>query len=309
MREKYSWAPTLNFDGTVTCADQDGIEHKSSVPPQTIADKANKLLEILIKRTTFFGEIITLKNKDYGLGYAKSEQEFRSFLDFLETQGKISQTKTMHTVGVKVSAEALDSLAELSKKNAAVSKEMRILFLAANPTTTLSLDLEEELRSLQRELTSATYREQITCVAGHAVRPDDLIRHVRDVRPNVVHFSGHGDSGGILLRDESGVDVTVSGSSLERFFKDRDVELVVLNSCYSEQQAKSIRNSVKAVVATSDAVDDAAARRFTTAFYRALGNGFSIKEAFRDGGDAVDLHGLENVFICDGELTLKFVGK
>ena len=47
-------------------------------------------------------------------------------------------------------------------------------------------------------------------------------------------------------------------------------------------------------------MDDEAARRFTVAFYRALGDGLSIKEAFRDGGDAVELHGLVDVFHCVG---------
>jgi hypothetical protein len=292
----------------VTCAGQDGVEHELSTYPQTIAEKASRLLAVLAKRTTYFGETITLKNSDYGLCYAKSDLELRSILDYLVTRGEITQEKTMRSVSVKVSAEVLDEKAKLSTNAVTDLREMRILFLAANPTTTNSLDLEEELRSLQSELRGAKFREKIVCFAGHAVRPDDLIRHIRDVRPNVIHFSGHGDQSGILLRNDGGEDVIVSGASLERFFSNREIELVVLNSCYSEQQARSILNSVKAVVGTSDVVEDEAARRFTVAFYRALGNGFSIKDAFRDGGDAVDLYGLNDVFLCDGDLDLTMVG-
>lgn len=309
MRDRYEWAPTLEFDGTVTCPDQDSVIHELTEFPRTVSEKSGKLLAALAKRTTYFGEIVTLDNSDYGLGYAKTDRELRAFLDFLEEQGKITRVNsTMHTVGVKVSADVFDAKAKTATEAPIEVCEMRILFLAANPMTTSSLDLEEELRSLQVELRGATHRDKISCVAFHAVRPDDLIRHVRDAKPNVIHFSGHGDLSGIVLREDSGKDTVVSGSALERFLKDRGVELVVLNSCYSEHQASSIKNSVNTVVGTTDAVDDEAARRFTAAFYRALGNGLSIQEAFRDGGDAVELHGLVDVFHCDGDLNQTLVG-
>lgn len=91
---------------------------------------------------------------------------------------------------------------------------MRILFLAANPLETSRLDLEKELRSLEQELRGVRFRDSITLVARHAVRPDDLIRHVREHKPNVVHFSGHGSQGGVFLCDDAGGSLTVSGQSL-----------------------------------------------------------------------------------------------
>ena len=57
-----------------------------------------------------------------------------------------------------------------------------------------------------------------------------------------------------------------------------------------------------AIVGTTAAVEDEAARRFTAAFYRALGDGLAIAEAFRDGTDATVLHGLQDVFWSSGEL-------
>lgn len=184
---------------------------------------------------------------------------------------------------------------------------LRILFLAANPTTTSPLDLEEELRSLELELRGTKFRDSINLIARHAIRPDDLVRHVRDENPNVIHFSGHGSPAGIVLRNDVGGDRTVDGGQLTRFLRGRGVELVVLNACYSENQAHSIRSAVKAVVGTTDAVEDEAARRFTVAFYRTLGNGLSVREAFRDGTDAVALHGLTDVFHGDGDLDLVLV--
>ena len=66
---------------------------------------------------------------------------------------------------------------------------------------------------------------------------------------------------------------------------------------------------MKTVVGTTDAVGDEAARRFTVAFYRSLGNGLSVREAFRDGSDAVALHGLVDVFNSGGNLELVLVSE
>jgi CHAT domain-containing protein len=176
------------------------------------------------------------------------------------------------------------------------------LFLAANPKTTSHLDLEEELRSLESELRGVKYRDQVVLTARHAVRPDDLVRYVRSERPTVVHFSGHGSGQGIILRNDEGGYTEVTGASLQRFFLNRGVRLVVLNACYTQEQAKLLPGSVSAVVGTTEAVGDRAAQRFTVAFYRTLGDGHSIREAFRDGGDAVILDNREDVFWSDGEL-------
>jgi hypothetical protein len=183
--------------------------------------------------------------------------------------------------------------AHLSKASNMASKiGMRILFMAANPTTTTPLDLEEELRSVELELRGVKYRDQIAFTARHAVRPDDLLRHVRSEQPTVIHFSGHGSTEGIILRSDSGKSTKVTGPNLRRFLKGRGVELLVLNACYTKSHAEHVAGAVRAIVGTTSAVGDEAARRFTVAFYRALGDGLSIREAFRDGGDAVALHGL-----------------
>lgn len=188
------------------------------------------------------------------------------------------------------------------------SHRVRILFLASNPQTTTSLDIEDELRSLEAALRSVRFRDEISLRAGHAVRPDDLIRLLRQEEPTIVHFSGHGSKDGIVLRSETGHSI-VSGEAMARLFRDRGVALIVLNACFSDNQAALLKAVVPAVVGTTDALDDEAARRFCTAFYRTLGDGHSLKEAFRDGGDAVALHQLEDVYLAYGNLDETLCGR
>ncbi|MBY5881155.1 CHAT domain-containing protein [Rhizobium leguminosarum] len=178
---------------------------------------------------------------------------------------------------------------------------LKILFLAANPLKTGRLDLEKEIHAVDRELQTVKFRDQITLLVSQAIQADDLVRLLRDEKPDIVHFSGHGSPDGIIVRDERNDYRPIPGPSLARLLKDRGVKLLVLNSCYSEAQARVIDSSQSAVVGTTDTLDDEAARRFSVAFYRTLGNGHTLADAFRDGGDAVALHDLPDVFQIRGD--------
>lgn len=186
-------------------------------------------------------------------------------------------------------------------------KKARILFLASNPLTTSRLDLEEELRSLENELRSVRFRDQIDLSPAYAVRPDDLIRLLRQQGPTIVHFSGHGSKEGIILRGDLS-DIKVSAAALARVFRDRGIKLVTLNACYSDHQAEALKEVIPVVVGTTANVDDEAARRFSTAFYRTIGDGHAVSEAFRDACDAVDANALEDAFKLYGDASLVLCG-
>ncbi len=187
------------------------------------------------------------------------------------------------------------------------ASELRVLLLAANPPSD-PLDLESEMRSLENELRGVRFRDRISLKVCHAVQPDDLVRYIRSHRPQVVHFSGHGTGTGIRLRGEGDAEIEVSGASLRRFLANRGVELLVLNACYTADLCAEASHSVAAVVGTTAAIDDHQAQRFAVAFYCGIGEGLSIREAFRDGGDAVVLHGLNDVFWSTGQLDRALLG-
>ena len=51
--------------------------------PQTVREKANKVLMAIQRQTKEFGARVPLGGQDYPLGYARSCEEFRAFLQFL----------------------------------------------------------------------------------------------------------------------------------------------------------------------------------------------------------------------------------
>lgn len=122
---------------------------------------------------------------------------------------------------------------------------IKILFLAANPSQTPSLDLEEELRSLEQELRGVKFRDSITLIARHAVRPDDLIRHVREDKPNVIHFSGHGMDRRLASFSETtlGGIKPSKGQTLSVFSKDG--ESISLFSTPAIQRARRTQSMVR----------------------------------------------------------------
>jgi formylglycine-generating enzyme required for sulfatase activity len=77
-------------------------------------------------------------------------------------------------------------------------------------------------------------------------------------------------------------------SSLFELFADR-VECILLNACYSEVQANAIVSHINYVVGMSQAIRDDAAIAFATGFYRALGYGRSIAQAYKFGCNAIQL--------------------
>jgi hypothetical protein len=58
------------------------------------------------------------------------------------------------------------------------------------------------------------------------------------------------------------------------------VQLVLLNACFTKTHAKSISEVVNYSIGTSQAIGDKVCVAFAGAFYRALGFGRSIRDAF-----------------------------
>jgi CHAT domain len=171
---------------------------------------------------------------------------------------------------------------------------LRILFLGANPEGAPSLRLDHEVREIDLALRQAAYRERFDLRQQLAVRPTDLQMALLRHSPQIVHFSGHGMTDGIYLEDEAGQARKVQGSVIARIlavFK-KQVRCVVLNACYSRDQAETIAKDIDCVVGMTTAVGDLAAIRFSSSFYQALAFGSSVATAFDLGCAQIDLDGL-----------------
>jgi len=180
-----------------------------------------------------------------------------------------------------------------------------ILFLAANPASTPSLSLEEECSAIEREIRLTADRDLFEFRSKWAVNVDEMMRHLNELQPTVIHFSGHGSAGstieivdalrsrthrdvaaasgvgGLHFHDHAEASQTVGAQALAQMIRSAapSAKLVVLNACFSEAVADALRSSVDCVVGMRGSIGDDAARAFSIGFYRALGYGRSIGNA------------------------------
>ena len=139
----------------------------------------------------------------------------------------------------------------------AATKKQVILFFAANPIGIDPLALDREARSIHGELRRSGCRDRFDFVTRWAAEPLDLLHEIRELKPTVVHFSGHGsassaealrsalgrdisaeqaapsaNSGGLYFQSAAGATRLVSPESLAQTFgaAGASVKVVVLNA-------------------------------------------------------------------------------
>jgi hypothetical protein len=173
----------------------------------------------------------------------------------------------------------------------AAAPAVRILFLGASPQGVPPLRLDQEIRAIDLALHQAEFRDRFDLRQHHAVRSSDLQAVLLRHRPQIVHFSGHGMPDGLYLEDEQGRRRKVEGSVLARIlavFK-KQIRCVVLNACYSRDQAEAIAKDIDCVIGMSTALGDRTAARFAASFYQALACGSSVEEAFNLACAQIDM--------------------
>ena len=170
---------------------------------------------------------------------------------------------------------------------------MKILFLAANPQGTVPLQLDKEMQKIKDSLSSrGLLSNQFQIVQRWETSPADVRQAILQEKPEIVHFSGHGEGqAGLVLVDDRGRPKLVGADALADLFKfvaDK-VECVLLNACYAEFQANAIVKHINYVIGMQQEVWDVAAIAFAVGFYDGIGNGYSIEESFEIGRNAIRL--------------------
>ena len=182
-----------------------------------------------------------------------------------------------------------------------VQPVIKVLVLAANPTSTPRLAIDEEIRAIEQKVRAAEYRDALAFQTALAVRPDDLLQLLNQHHPQVVHFSGHGRSEGLYLVGDDGQVKLVSTRALQALFTTLKgaIRLVFLNACFSREQAQALVETIGCVIGMKAGISDRAARTFASSFYRAIGFGWSVQEAFDQGITSLLLEGIAQEDVPD----------
>ncbi|MDF5718691.1 MAG: pentapeptide repeat-containing protein [Rhizonema sp. NSF051] len=286
------------------------LYHNQGVDPRAIAISFKQLAEnnpaaelrivgmevrgedkFLIRAKTESQADKSLLSQEYFENYnqikALTEQELQRLI--AEKDNRIRSLENM----VNTALQRPSFYAQTVKHNNSTIKT--ILILASNPKTTPSLRLNEEVREIEAGLRRAKKRELFNIRQRQAVRVPDVYEALLDLKPQFVHFIGHGSGeNGLVLEDETGNERLVTTVALANLFKlfANDIECVVLNACYSEVQAQALAEHIPYVVGMNKAIADQAAIKFATGFYSAIASGESVEFAYKLGCNVIQLEGI-----------------
>ena len=171
----------------------------------------------------------------------------------------------------------------------------KILLLSANPVDTVPLRLNAEFKRIKESLEN---NKDFQVELSLAVSTEDIRKDISKQKPNILHFSGHGEGQrGLLVEDEQGKSQLLSTESFRRLLAlyNKDIQCVLLNACYSQHQAEAIVQHIDYVIGMNDAIGDKAAIKFSIAFYDSLAVGELIPRAFEIACTSLDLQNLKDV--------------
>jgi CRP-like cAMP-binding protein len=229
------------------------------------------------------------KSKDYRV--ERPNQRLLERLGRLHSMYRIQRSQ-IH-LPVEASTGEISAKTEVQTTKPRLGKrKISILFLSSEPENEVKLRLAAEAREIEQKLRGSKYRDRFVFVQRGAVRAADMSQAMLDLKPQIVHFSGHGASKGeILLEDSSGQNHFVAPQALAALFREftDHVQCVVLNACYSEAQAREIAKHVNYVIGMHKSIEDEAAIAFSVGLYQAIGAGKTIDEAYRLGCVQIDL--------------------
>lgn len=182
---------------------------------------------------------------------------------------------------------------KITKQNLKKQKELRVLYLTASPDKDSHLRVDAEVRRVQESVRGSVFRDKIKIEYRPAADLNTLINGLNDLRPQIIHFSGHGNEDGILA------DTGKIGKSAAKMLSfdllakaldatDHPVEAVVLNSCNSASAKKTLLSATKVLIAMQVSVTDIAAAVFAQKFYAAIASGQSVNASFKQGKLAVE---------------------
>lgn len=173
-----------------------------------------------------------------------------------------------------------------------MDKKIKVLFFASNPFDTTRLKLDEEIRSITMKIRASEYRDSLELISSWATRADDLLQSLNVYKPEIVHFSGHGNNQGeIIVSDDNGHSNPITKEALIALFqtlKD-NVRLVILNSCNSSKYAQALTKVIDSTIGMQASINDYTAILFAASFYRAIGFGRSVQQSFEQGVTSIML--------------------
>lgn len=209
-----------------------------------------------------------------------------SFGNVLEgrTSWQAAQTTLHHEKRAQLLMQELQTLREAHEKKPKM-RPIKILFVSSSPTDQAPLQTDKEIRDIKERIRLAKHRDLVQVESVVAAQPRDLTQafNEHDGKIDVFHFSGHGSQDGELgLCAADGTFKPIQPEALAGLMRvlGKQVQVALINACYSQAQAEAIRAHVPCAIGMNDEVGDDVAIVFAAAFYSAIAFGKDVQSAY-----------------------------
>ncbi|GJM34982.1 MAG: hypothetical protein DHS20C18_39830 [Saprospiraceae bacterium] len=247
-----------------------------------------------------------ISSGDYSRSRSRITFALLSYLDELKDVPGVQNNAR----GAAQPANVPNADAQQDGTEGAESDIIKILFLASNPSGTAKLQLDKEHSKVSKKLQNSPTPGRFRLKLKEAVTLTEFLEYLIEERPEIIHFSGHGEKGnkevrqmvsrgldlgedevpeddtGIILYDDSKREPFFVGTTvIRRMFKSMinvhqiPIKVVLFNNCFSQAQAEAVAEFVPNVIGTSWSVKDEAAIAFATSFYFGIANDKEVNAA------------------------------
>ena len=171
---------------------------------------------------------------------------------------------------------------------------LRLLFLSAEPESETTLNPGRAYRAIDEAIAKAGGKDQIHLASGWAVRPTDLVPHLNQHRPHLVHIHAHGSQRGMLFEWEDERSVTIRPEAMHALLRSAgdDLRLVFFGGCHSAPLAEHAALTASFAIGMLGAVEEKAETQFAAAFYGSISAGRSVQSAFEQALAVIHVLGL-----------------
>jgi tetratricopeptide (TPR) repeat protein len=166
---------------------------------------------------------------------------------------------------------------------------LRLLLVSANPEGLPNLNLERECDIITEAIEPLTSPNKAQLTSLFEATIDNLSERIRNFRPHIVHFMGHGNVDRLMFEDDTGSSTSVAIN----LRNDPSLRLVVLNACKAGGVSKGLvgaearmgvarslaKAGIPAIVAMQFSISNGAAIVFAERFYKVLAEERPVDEA------------------------------
>lgn len=193
---------------------------------------------------------------------------------------------------------------QIKRPLGANSSPLKILLVISSPADLLQLDVAGEEALIREALAAQISTGQIELDVLREATIPNLTQQLRKKSYNVFHFIGHGDfhneTGMIALVEPDGKMRLLDEEAFANLFLgDRDLGLVVLNSCRGATMSsyrtmagiapRLVQRGIPAVVAMQYPITDNTAKKFADEFYRFIALGWPVDAAIQSTRNAISI--------------------